>query len=261
MLKVEGIYKSYNKKKILTNLSFTLNSKEHLAIIGKSGIGKTTLFNLIAGLERVDKGKVILDNVEITNKVGFVSYMRQKDLLLPYYTVLDNVILPKVIGGVKKKIARREATLLLKTFGLEGTEALFPQQLSGGMKQRAALLRTFLFRKSVMILDEPFSALDAITKNSMHKWYLSLELSNALSTIFITHDAEEALLLSDRVLVLGENTKEGKENGAEVTAEIKTNRGRVIKELYKGESDKYIEDYRFTKEFISLKRLIYSKLK
>ena len=128
--------------------------------------------------------------------------MLQKDLLLPFKTVLDNVALPQIIKGKDKKAARAEAAAYFKEFGLAGTEDKYPQMLSGGMRQRAALLRTYLFGREVALLDEPFSALDAITKENIHQWYLEIMTQLNLTTLFITHDMEEAILLSDRIYVL-----------------------------------------------------------
>ena len=128
--------------------------------------------------------------------------MLQKDLLLPFKTILDNVSLPLRIKGVKAKAARDTASRYFAEFGLEGTQKRYPHQLSGGMRQRAALLRTYLFSDRVALLDEPFSALDTITKGSMHEWYLEVMEQIRLSTLFITHDIDEAILLSDRIYMM-----------------------------------------------------------
>ena len=138
----------------------------------------------------------------ITGRPGRISYMLQKDLLLEHKTVLDNVSLPLVISGMKKQEARKQAEPWFGRFGLAGTENLWPSQLSGGMRQRAALLRTYLCSGGAVLLDEPFSALDMITKGKMHEWYLSVMHSLRLSTILITHDVDEAILLSDRICLL-----------------------------------------------------------
>ena len=187
---------------ILKDVSLHVNEGEIVSIIGQSGGGKTTLFHIAAGLLRPTAGQVYLDGREITGQSGHVSYMLQKDLLLPFKTVLDNVALPKIIKGKDKKAARAEAAAYFKEFGLAGTEDKYPQMLSGGMRQRAALLRTYLFGREVALLDEPFSALDAITKENIHQWYLEIMTQLNLTTLFITHDMEEAILLSDRIYVL-----------------------------------------------------------
>lgn len=202
-LVVSGVTKSFGEKMVLQDVSMEIHDHELVSLLGVSGGGKTTLFNVISGLLKPDKGKVFLDGEEITGKPGKVSYMLQKDLLLPYRTVEDNVALPLVIGGMKKKEARKKAAPFFAEFGLSGTEKKYPAQLSGGMRQRAALLRTYLFSDRLALLDEPFSALDTLTKSAMHRWYLDVMEQIQLSTIFITHDIDEAILLSDRIYILG----------------------------------------------------------
>ena len=159
-LKVEGISKSFDGEPVLADISITLNKGELVSLLGISGGGKTTLFNIIAGLSRPDTGHVLLDGEDVTGCPGRVSYMLQKDLLLPYRTIEDNVALPLIVKGMKKRKAREAAFPYFRQFGLEGTQKKYPAQLSGGMRQRAALLRTYLFSGSVALLDEPFSALD-----------------------------------------------------------------------------------------------------
>ena len=131
------------------------------------------------------------------------SYMLQKDLLLPYKTIIDNVILPLTLKGISKKDARKRVLPYFEEFGISGCERKYPNQLSGGMRQRAALLRTYMFSDEVALLDEPFSALDTITKGNMHTWYINIMKQIRLSTLFITHDIDEAILLSDRIYILG----------------------------------------------------------
>ena len=187
---------------ILKNIHLHVEEGEIVSIIGPSGGGKSTVFNIVAGLLKPTKGEVWLSGENITGKSGYVSYMLQKDLLLPFKTVLDNVALPQIIKGKQPKEARGQAREYFKEFGLDGTEDKYPQMLSGGMRQRAALLRTYLFDKEVALLDEPFSALDAITKEGIHQWYLDIMSKINLTTLFITHDMEEAILLSDRIYIL-----------------------------------------------------------
>lgn len=187
---------------IIENISIELNKGEIVCLLGVSGVGKTTLFNVLSGLLLPNSGEVSIDNKNITGKAGHISYMLQKDLLLPYKTIIDNVALPLIIKGVSKKEARERAMKHFEEFGLACTEKKFPHQLSGGMKQRAALLRTYMFSSEVALLDEPFSALDTITKSNMHKWYLNIMQQIKLSTIFITHDIDEAILLSDRIYIM-----------------------------------------------------------
>ncbi|MFR8926678.1 ABC transporter ATP-binding protein [Peptoniphilus senegalensis] len=240
ILKVTDVDKSFGDKLVLKDINIKLNEGELVSLVGVSGSGKTTLFNIIAGLSKPDKGKVFLKGEEITGIAGKVSYMLQKDLLLPYMTIIDNVSLPLILRGKKKKVAREEVRELFADFGLEGCEDKFPSQLSGGMAQRAALLRTYVFSNEVALLDEPFSALDAITKASIHKWYKNIISEMKISTIFITHDIEEAVKLSDRIYILGKNP------------------GTIIDEIEINED--FQENFFENKKFIEYKKYIIEKL-
>ena len=202
VLKVDNVFKSFDGEEIIQNISLKLHEGEIVSLLGVSGGGKTTLFNIISGLSQPDEGAVYLNEENITGKPGNVSYMLQKDLLLPYRNILDNVALPLIIRGMKKVEARKKAAAYFAEFGLEGTEHKYPSEISGGMKQRAALLRTYLFSEKVALLDEPFSALDMLTKRAVHEWYLEIMEKIRLSTLFITHDIDEAILLSDRIYLL-----------------------------------------------------------
>jgi len=202
LLRTERITKSYGDRTVLRDISIRLEEKELISLLGLSGSGKTTLLNIISGLIMPDSGKVFLAGEEITGQPGRVSYMLQKDLLLEHKRVIDNVTLPLVIRGMKKEEARAKADPLFAQFGLSGTQTLYPAQLSGGMRQRAALLRTYLGSQGVILLDEPFSALDMITREQLHAWYLEIRDRISLSTILITHDADEAIQLSDRICIL-----------------------------------------------------------
>lgn len=241
-LEVKNISKSFGGKAVLQDVSLELCRGELVCLLGISGGGKTTLFNIISGLLEPDCGKVLLDGEEITNQSGRVSYMLQKDLLLPYRTVEDNVAFPLVLRGMKKKEARRVVSPLFLQFGLDGTQKKYPSELSGGMRQRAALMRTYMFSRDVALLDEPFSALDAITKSTMHKWYLDVMEKIKMSTLFITHDIDEAILLSDRIYLLSGNP--GKITGEIIICEPKPRR----------------EDFNLTPGFLEYKREILSKL-
>ena len=201
-LSAYNISKSYDNREIIKDTSLEIYEGELVCLLGISGVGKTTLFNILSGLLIPDEGKVLLYDKDITGEAGHISYMLQKDLLLPYKTVLDNVSLPLIIKGENKKKARTEASKYFETFGIDGNQNKYPHQLSGGMKQRAALLRTYLFSQEVALLDEPFSALDTITKSAMHSWYLKIMEKIKLSTLFITHDIDEAILLSDRIYIM-----------------------------------------------------------
>ena len=191
---------------MLNDINFSLKEGELVCLLGVSGVGKTTLFNVLSGLTVPDEGKVLLASengfTDITEKNGMLSYMLQKDLLLPHMHVVDNVALPLTLKGVPKKKARETASEYFKRFGLEGTQLKYPAQLSGGMRQRAALLRTYLCGNKVALLDEPFSALDTITKASMQEWFLEVMDELKMSTIFITHDIDEAILISDRIYIM-----------------------------------------------------------
>ena len=237
-LEVKHLSKSFDGKPVLSDISIELNRGELVCLLGVSGGGKTTLFNIISGLLMPDAGKVLLDGEDITGKPGSISYMLQKDLLLPYRTIEDNVALPLLLKGAKKQEARAQVTPHFAQFGLEGTEKKYPAQLSGGMRQRAALLRTYLFSRDVALLDEPFSALDTLTKGAIHRWFLDVMEKIRLSTLFITHDIDEAILLSDRIYLLSGSP-------GTITAEI------VIREPKPRSAD-----FNLTPEFLSYKRQI-----
>ena len=201
-LEVRHVSKRFDGRPVLSDISIELKAGELVCLLGVSGDGKTTLFNIISGLLTPDAGSVLLDGRDITGRPGSISYMLQKDLLLPYRTIEDNVALPLILKGMNKQTAREQVAPLFEQFGLEGTQKKYPSQLSGGMRQRAALLRTYLFSQDVALLDEPFSALDTLTKSAIHRWFLDVMAEIHLSTLFITHDIDEAILLSDRIYLL-----------------------------------------------------------
>ncbi|MDR1444996.1 MAG: ABC transporter ATP-binding protein [Treponema sp.] len=198
-----GITKRYEGEAVVKDISLELPAGRVISLLGPSGTGKTTLFNVLAGVDIPDDGRVLLSGRNITGISGQVSYMMQKDLLLEYRTVLDNVILPLLIRGrITKKEAREQGASFFPRFGLSGCEKKYPRQLSGGMRQRAALLRTCMLSNPVILLDEPFSALDALTRRSMHEWFQEIAAEMNFAALFITHDIEEAVMLSDRVYIL-----------------------------------------------------------
>ena len=201
-LETQNITMKFGDETIIRDISIVVDQGELVSLLGVSGSGKTTLFNCISGIYQPTEGRVLLDGEDITGTTGHISYMLQKDLLLPYKTIEDNVGLPLVIRGMSKEEARRQASEHFEEFGLEGTQKKYPKQLSGGMRQRAALLRTYLFSDNVALLDEPFSALDTITKGKIHRWYLDVMEKINLTTVFITHDINEAILLSDRIYIM-----------------------------------------------------------
>ncbi|MBQ7961325.1 MAG: ABC transporter ATP-binding protein [Clostridia bacterium] len=242
VLIAENISKSFDGNRIIDNVSIYLKKGEIVSLLGQSGVGKSTLFNVLSGLYMPDSGKVLSNGDDITGKPGKISYMLQKDLLLPYKNVLDNTALPLIIKGEKKKVAREKASALFDKFGLGGCEKKYPSQLSGGMRQRAALLRTYLSSQGIALLDEPFSALDTLTKSAMHKWYLDVMSEIELATVFITHDIDEAILLSDRIYIMT-----GKPGQITTEIEIKEKKPRK-------------ENFNLTEEFLNYKRMIVEKL-
>ena len=201
ILDIKNLSYSFGNNPILKDINIHVNENEMVAIVGSSGVGKSTLFNLIAGVLKKQVGEISINSSE--DYIGKVAYMLQKDLLFEHKTIIDNVILPLIIAKVNKKEALEEGNKILKQFNLDKYANKYPQQLSGGMRQRVALIRTYMFKRNIFLLDEAFSALDAITKKELHKWYLDLKKEFNLTTLLITHDIEEAVFLSDRIYILG----------------------------------------------------------
>ena len=205
-IRVESLDKSFNvdgyRQLVLDDIQLTVGESEFVSIIGPSGCGKSTLLNIVAGLDSPDSGTVTVGGDQGVSALGRVGYMQQKDLLLPWRTVLDNAILGLELHGVPRRQARTRALELTEFFGLKGFENQYPYALSGGMKQRAAFLRTMLMDQEIVLLDEPFGALDALTRVQMQEWLLELWDSLRKTIVLITHDMDEAILLSDRVYVL-----------------------------------------------------------
>jgi ABC-type nitrate/sulfonate/bicarbonate transport system ATPase subunit len=187
----------------LARVTLAVPAGSFVSLIGPSGCGKSTIFNIAAGLQEPSTGRVLIDGVDATGTIGRVGYMLQKDLLLAWRTLIDNVILGMEIQGVPLRAARDKALPLLRRYGLGGFEQAYPSTLSGGMRQRAALLRTLLLDTDVILLDEPFGALDAQTKLQMQEWLLALWSDFGKTVVFVTHDVEEAIFLSDEVHVMG----------------------------------------------------------
>jgi len=206
MIQVQGISKTYKEKQgtldVLNQIDLRIESGEFVSIIGPSGCGKSTLLNIISGLELPSSGSVYLQGENIIGQTGHVALMPQKDVLFPWRTVLDNVILPLELRGISKKEAKKQALPLFPQFGLEGFQSHYPFMLSGGMRQRANFLRTFLSDKSLILLDEPFAKLDALTRAELQKWLLSICEKRNLTVLLITHDIDEAIFLSDRIYVM-----------------------------------------------------------
>ncbi len=173
-----------------------------VSLVGPSGCGKSTVLRILAGLMEPTSGSASIDGRSVVGRPGAAAYMPQKDNLLPWRRALGNATLGAEIAGVSTPAAAARAMPLLERFGLAGFERAWPAQLSGGMRQRVALLRTFLLDRSVLLLDEPFGALDAITRRHMYAWLQDVWLTDGRTVLFVTHDVEEALYLSDQVVVL-----------------------------------------------------------
>jgi len=200
-IKVCNISKSLDRVFTLSNISLTVDCHEFAVILGPSGCGKSTLLNIISGLIVPDQGRIEIGSEDWTGRTGRISYMQQKDLLLPSRNVMDNVCIPLLLKGIDKVQAFKTAHAYLKEFGLDGFEKYYPRQLSGGMRQRAALLRTYLFTSDIILMDEPFAGLDAITRRKMQLWLKELCNTYLPSVLFVTHDIDEALLLADSIYV------------------------------------------------------------
>lgn len=197
LIDVRNVRKSYEGKDVFREVTIHVNEGEIVSILGISGIGKTTLFNLISGLEEPDEGTI--------KGMSTGGYMLQKDLLMPWKTLEDNIALPLILKGIDKSKALKTVRSYLKDFGLEGSEKLLPGALSGGMKQRAALLRTHLASEGVLLLDEPFSSVDAMVKYKLQQWILDLTDKIQMTILLITHDVREAIFLSDRIYLMTGN--------------------------------------------------------
>lgn len=241
ILEIKDISKSFGENEVLKDVDLYLHEGEIVGLLGMSGSGKSTIFNIISGTIKPDSGEVYLKGQDITGEVGKVSYMLQKDLLLPHMTIEDNVALPLIIKGMKKSEAISQVQQYFHIFGLEGTEKMYPYSLSGGMRQRAALFRTYMNKNEVILLDEPFSALDMITKGKMHDWFLGIIGNLKLSTIFVTHDVDEAIYLSDRIYILGTE-------------------GVLKKEIVIEEPAPRHDDFKLSEKFLEYKKQIISLL-
>ncbi|MED1470415.1 ABC transporter ATP-binding protein [Bacillus salipaludis] len=200
-LMLKDVSKSFGANEVMNGMNFSIKKDEFVSIIGPSGSGKSTIFNLIGGMLAPDHGQILLEKKVINGKRGLISYMPQTPSLLPWRTILDNVVLGQELQG-KKEISK--AKEMLEIAGLADYEKAYPHELSGGMKQRAAFIRALLSPQAVICLDEPFSALDELTRFEMQKWLLSVWETHKRTVLFITHNIEEALYLSDRILVLSQ---------------------------------------------------------
>ena len=200
-LSAVGLAFSFEGKKVLDNLHFHVAEQEFVSILGPSGCGKSTLLNLLAGILPPERGEIFVDGNQILTLNSHFAYMPQQDLLLPWKTILANVCLYGKLHGSERE-AQERAAMNFPVFGLAGYEYSYPHELSGGMRQRAAFLRTALCEADIMLLDEPFGALDVITRGEMQDWLLGIREQLGRTTLLVTHDIEEAIYLSDRILIL-----------------------------------------------------------
>ncbi|MEG0296220.1 MAG: ABC transporter ATP-binding protein [Clostridium sp.] len=196
-IEIKNVSKSFDDKQILKDINIQVEENQLVAILGPSGSGKSTIFNILTNIIKADSGEVTVN--------GEIAYMYQKDMLVPWKKIIDNIGLPYIFKGKSKLEAREEVKKYLNTFGLDGYENKYPMQLSGGMKQRANFLKTYLTSSDILLLDEPFGALDSITRRHMQKWLLDLRVSMGSTILFITHDIEEAIFLADKVYVISES--------------------------------------------------------
>ena len=215
---------------ILKDINIEVNEGELISILGPSGSGKSTIFNILTNIISSDKGEININ--------GDISYMYQKDMMVPWKKVIDNIGIPLIFKGKNKKDSREEVKKHINDFGLSGFEYKYPSQLSGGMKQRANFLKTYLTSKDIMLLDEPFGALDSMTRRKMQRWLLDLTKEMNSTILFITHDIEEAILLSNRIYIISEKP-----------AIIK---GEIIVNLPKERNENIVT----TEEFINIKKQI-----
>lgn len=200
-LEIDKLDVHFDGRQILGGLSFGVAEGEFVSLLGPSGCGKSTILNILAGLIRPEGGSVRVDGVLVDGTSDHFAYMPQEDLLLPWKSILDNVCLYGAIHGAKKEAAA-QARALFPVFGLAGYEDAYPDALSGGMRQRAAFLRTAMCQADILLLDEPFGALDVITRGDMQDWLQNMRSQLNRTTLLVTHDIDEAIYLSDRILVL-----------------------------------------------------------
>jgi ABC-type nitrate/sulfonate/bicarbonate transport system ATPase subunit len=245
LLAVSGVEFDYESTRILDGIALTVDRGEFVALVGPSGCGKSTLLNLISGVLPAGNGRIIADGrVAQAARLGNVSYMQQKDLLLPWRSVAENGRLGLELRGESATESHARVLALADSFGIADVLDSMPWQLSGGMRQRVALLRAMLPDNSVLLLDEPFGALDAITRRSLQQWLLNVLDRSDKAVVLVTHDVEEAILLADRVLIMASNP------------------GRIISEV-KVELDISLGDEEVSTltEFVELKKRILDQLK
>ena len=200
-LHIDGLSASFDGQPILSNVSFGVEEGEFVSILGPSGCGKSTILNILAGVVTPQSGTITVDGQPLRQPGEHFAYMPQEDLLLPWKTIMDNVCLYGTIHKQKAQ-AREKAQALFPVFGLQGYEQAYPDELSGGMRQRAAFLRTALCHADILLLDEPFGALDVITRSDMQDWLATMRSQLGKTTLLVTHDIDEAIYLSDKILIL-----------------------------------------------------------
>jgi NitT/TauT family transport system ATP-binding protein len=202
MLNVSNLSKRFGELSIFENFDLLLPRNGFIVLIGPSGCGKSTLFDVLTGVVAKDSGEISWFGETISHLRETTAYMQQRDLLLPWFSLMDNALLPARITGEDVTKSTQKALILFKRLGLQGFENYLPGAISGGMRQRCALIRTLMFERELVLLDEPLSALDAITRRSLQSLLLMLQVEFEKSILMITHDIEEALILADEILVL-----------------------------------------------------------
>lgn len=202
-LSLDAVSRTFGDLQVLDRVSFDVAPGEFVSLVGPSGAGKSTLFNIIAGLDSPSSGQVLFNGTDARGRRDQTAYMPQKDLLFPWRTIEENAALGLEVQGMRRADARARVREWFPRFGLEGFEKALPFELSGGMRQRAALLRTVVQERSTLLLDEPFGALDSLTRQEMQQWLQEVWAGNEWTALLITHDVREAVMLSDRVVVLG----------------------------------------------------------
>lgn len=202
-LTLDQVSRTFGALEVLDRVSFSVAPGQFVALVGPSGAGKSTLFNIIAGLDAPTSGRVLFDGSDAHGRRDMTAYMPQKDLLFPWRTIEENAALGLEVQGMRRAEARARVREWFPRFGLDGFEKALPYELSGGMRQRAALLRTVVQGRSTLLLDEPFGALDSLTRQKMQQWLRQMWADNDWTALMITHDVREAVMLADRVVVLG----------------------------------------------------------
>lgn len=201
-LSLEAVSRRFGETLALSPTTLDVAPGEFVSVLGPSGCGKSTIFNIVAGVLEPDSGRILIDGRDVTGQSGHVGYMLQKDLLLPWRTVLDNIVLGAILTGGASRTQREEGVALARRYGLGDFVNHYPSALSGGMRQRVALMRTLAMHHDLMLLDEPFGALDSQTRLSMQQWLLSVWSEQDRTVVFVTHDVDEAIFLADRVVVM-----------------------------------------------------------